>query len=100
MARKIGSGGALVTLIFIGILIYLYANHTTTAIVLTIIFVSLIGLMIATAKPGRCGICGNDLKKKSYQWELEVKKVTVCPNCNRELEKKRSRDAVKKYLDK
>lgn len=46
-----------------------------------------------------CELCGNTLKRKRYEAEVDGKRLTICPNCNRSLEAKRSREATRAVLE-
>lgn len=53
--------------------------------------VALLVLGVLFAKPGRCSICENVLKRTYYQWTIGGKKAYLCPYCNRRMEARQSR---------
>ena len=57
----------------------------------------------AMGKPSSCSLCGNKLKRAVYPWKVEqggkkVKQMYLCPDCNENFEKRRSKEAVEKYF--
>jgi hypothetical protein len=58
--------------------------------------VLLVLIAIACASPTSCQICGNELRRNKYRWKIDGKKLVICPNCNRQLESKKSREAIKR----
>lgn len=46
--------------------------------------------------PGKCGVCGVGLKKKSYTWKVDGKNQKLCPKCNSQMERKVSKEAFSK----
>ncbi len=83
--------------VLIGLLIVaaLWAEHWIAGLVGLVLMILILGWL---SPPTKCQVCGNPLRKTSYKWELEDKRVTVCPKCNTALERKRSREAIKRYL--
>lgn len=59
------------------------------------IFGVFVALAVVGAKAQRCYICGNLLKRSVYVWNLDGSRRRVCPHCNRTLETRNSRDAMK-----
>lgn len=60
--------------------------------------VVIIIVQLLARKPSHCDICGNDIKRSYHRWTVNGKKVVACPNCNRRLESKSSKDAVNRLL--
>ena len=52
--------------------------------------------MFGYASRTNCDVCGGRLKKKSYSWTIKGKLSKVCPNCNRNISARKSRDAVRR----
>jgi hypothetical protein len=62
-----------------------------------VISLVVVGLVVASIGQGRtCGICGDRIKRRYYSWKIEGKKMALCPNCNRGLERRKSRDALER----
>lgn len=80
-------------MIAIGGIIYLFQNLPALSIVLLVLLV--IGYFL-TKQPDNCQICNCTLKQKKYVWHINGQKKMICPNCNRELERKNSKRAVSK----
>lgn len=61
-----------------------------------IIFVVLLvlGGGAKAAKPKRCTFCGNVIRRTGYIWEIEGKKHILCPHCNTQMERRKSREAM------
>jgi len=57
----------------------------------------LLVLGAALAKPSRCTICGNAIKKKYHTWQIGGKKHHLCPHCNSSMERKQSKQAMSKF---
>ncbi len=56
-------------------------------------------LLMAANWQKDCQICGNPIKRDSYTWTMDDgQKKRVCPKCNQTLERRQSREAIKKYL--
>ena len=60
----------------------------------------LVGLLIGGAvwlfMPHACDLCGSQLKRSVYQWAIDGEKKKVCPNCNRGLERRKSKEALQR----
>lgn len=64
-------------------------------VVAIIVSIIIIG---AIFKPRRCSVCNTPFKRKYYTWKIDGKKQHLCPNCNRQMERKQSKIAFnKKY---
>ncbi len=95
MGKASDTASAIGCLLGLALIAVLWSQHWALGVGGIVLLVIVVGMF---AQPTECGICGNKLKKTSYKWELEGKKVRVCPSCNSALEKKRSREALKKHL--
>lgn len=42
-----------------------------------------------------CGLCGNEFMNKVYKYSDGQRKLKICANCNSELRKRTSKEAVK-----
>lgn len=62
-------------------------------------FVAAIATAVALTKPTHCGVCDATIKKTSYTWEVDGEETIVCPNCNRRLEQKKSKEAVERIVN-
>ena len=60
-----------------------------------IVLVIVIVLGSVFGKPRRCTVCGTPIKRTYYTWTIDGKKHKLCPNCNRNLERKVSREATR-----
>lgn len=97
MAKRKDEGLGCLLLILIGGIIYLWSQNTIWGIVALIIGLVLFFVAaIVVAIPKTCDVCNAALKRASYSWKLDGKNQRVCPNCNRSLERKTSRAALKK----
>lgn len=95
MARsKKGEAAGFLGLIIIGVITYLFMQNIWCGSI--VVVVGLV-LLVAIAMPRNCDICGNTLRRTSYTWAVDGKKRTVCPHCNQSLERKQSREAMKKF---
>jgi ribosome-binding protein aMBF1 (putative translation factor) len=56
----------------------------------------LIVVIALFCKAGRCDVCGLDIKKKYYTWEIDGRKQRLCPKCNAQMERGVSKEAFKK----
>ena len=59
--------------------------------------VVLIVLAALFSKPSSCTVCDTSIKRTYYKWRLDGKKHFLCPNCNRSMERKQSREAMKDF---
>ena len=55
----------------------------------------LIVIIALLCKQKKCDVCGLDIKRKFYTWEIDGKKQTLCPKCNSQMERKVSKQAFK-----
>lgn len=98
MARSKGNSAVgCITLIIIGGIVYLWSLSTAYGIM------ALVGglvLICAVNSPKSCQLCGNQIKRDSYNWEIEGKSKRVCPKCNQTLERQKSKQATDKLLKK
>jgi len=94
MSKK-GGGAGIIGLLILGGIIYGFVKYPVLGIIGVVVLVGLFILHALTSGPVDCEICGVELKKKSYEWNIDGKKKTVCPNCNRKMEKKASDDAFR-----
>jgi len=92
MARKSKAQGILISVV-IGIAgaIWLFQNYPVLTGAIVVIFI--VGAILSS-KSDHCDICDSELKRKVYTCEIEGETKEICPNCNRELEKKRSKEAI------
>lgn len=93
MARRrksssVGVGGILIILA-LGLII-------TRPLIGIVVLLGVIVIAALTAKPSRCEVCGNILKRSKHVWQLGEKKVSVCPHCNQRLAREKSRAAFKR----
>ncbi len=60
------------------------------------------GLFFYFASRGatKCELCGNELRRESYKWKIDGKNKQLCPKCNQTLEKRRSKEATDRVVDK
>jgi hypothetical protein len=78
-------------LIVIGGGIWLFQNHPWWAVILVIV----VGIgVFSTLKSSTCDLCSTLLKRNVYTWKIDGKKKRICPNCNRELERRKSKEAI------
>jgi len=94
MARRRSkrSDAALVgLLLIIGLPIWLFQNHPAVA---TIVVIIILAVLVLSAHSRTCEICGVQLKRVLYRWEIDGKRKVVCPNCNRTLERRQSDRAL------
>jgi len=83
-----------VVVVVIGCLVaYIWSLNTTWGIISLVVGSVLLG---STSTSKKCGICGNLLKKTMYEWKIEGKKKKVCPHCNSSLERRQSREAMRR----
>ncbi len=95
MARSRKADTALVFLaVVVGIPLWLIQNHPWLAVALLLLVV---GCAVAYSRSRSCGICGVALKRTVYRWEIDGSKASVCPNCNRTLEKRQSHRAMSAF---
>ncbi|MCK5563770.1 MAG: hypothetical protein KAJ07_00865 [Planctomycetes bacterium] len=62
------------------------------------IFIGIVILVIIVAlfsQGSSCYVCDLPIKKKSYRWDLDGKRRTLCPKCNSQMERKISKEAFK-----
>lgn len=98
MARsKGGSASGCFTLIIIGGVVYLWSLNPAYGIVALV--VGLV-LLFAACWPKSCHVCGNQIKRDSYTWQIEGKSKRVCPKCNQALERRKSKQATDKLFSK
>jgi hypothetical protein len=65
------------------------------AVVSIVIFV-IWAVVKALGGPSNCGVCGSTLKRARYEWTASDGTVTImCANCNRTMERKKSKAAMK-----
>jgi len=93
MGRK-KSGGGVGCLVAIGLTIWLFTTYPTFAWVGGGVMVVFGILMAIGSGPKSCQVCGSELKKTSYTWEIDGEKKVVCPSCNRRIQNKKSKDSV------
>ncbi|MBC6905263.1 hypothetical protein DWB84_07285 [Saccharophagus sp. K07] len=91
--RKKAETQGIIAIVIIGGAIWAFQNYPAISIIMIVILV--VGYF-ATKSPASCQLCNSALKRNSYIWQIEGQKKTVCPNCNRELERKNSKKAVSK----
>lgn len=46
--------------------------------------------------PGRCDVCGVQIKRRYYRWTIAGKKQKLCPKCNSQMERRVSKQAFKR----
>lgn len=98
MASRKSSGGC-GCLILIVITIGLFAEYPEYAW-LGIGAIGVFGIVaIFSSGPSSCELCGTELRKTKYVWTIKDKKKTVCPNCNRRLENRKSKEAIDSLFD-
>ena len=98
MAKKNDSAaGCSILIILIGVAYIWSKGGFWIAVPVIVLAVALIGI---AAKPRRCQICGNPIKKDSHTWEIEGKRKVVCPKCNQAIERRNSKAAVANLLGK
>ncbi len=64
-------------------------------IVAAVVILGILIVLAAIASPGTCSVCHVAIKKKSYIWKVNGEKMTLCPKCNSQMERKVSREAFK-----
>jgi hypothetical protein len=90
--RSSGAGcGALIGLALIVGSIALLKEHPVGAGVAVVV---VIALFVAACIPKKCDLCGNLIKKSSSTWQIKGQTKRVCPNCNRRLESRKSKEAI------
>lgn len=87
-----GSCILFVLFVFLTVLIFLCKSIPISIILIPIAIILLLGSTISGART--CGLCGNPIRKTSYREEVNGKLLTLCPNCNRRCESRRSKEAV------
>ena len=97
MGRKKSNEG-IGCLIVIGITAWLFMEHPTWAWIGVAVIIVLGIIMVLGSGPSSCQICGAQLKKTTYTWEIQGEKKTVCSTCNRRLQSKKSKQAVDDLL--
>lgn len=85
------------TLIVIGGVIYLWSINPAAGIAA---LVAGIVLLFASCWPKSCQICGNEIKRGAYTWQIEGKRKRVCPKCNQTMERRQSKQATDKLFGK
>jgi len=96
MAKKNDSAAGCLVLIIGGIGAFLWYSGMFWIAVGVVVFMSV--LLFIAARPKHCQICGNQIRKDSYRWEIEGKEKIVCPKCNQAIERKKSKVAVSSLL--
>jgi ribosome-binding protein aMBF1 (putative translation factor) len=63
---------------------------------------TILGIVLAavSSTPQKCELCGNPIKKANYTFTHEGKSMTICVNCNRRIESKKSKEAVDALFNK
>ncbi len=98
--RKAGAGEAIGCLVLISVIVWLFAEHPRWAWVgVGVIILVGVGYLFGGG-PASCQLCGGELKKTRYTWEIKGEKKTVCPTCNRRLQSKRSKKVVDELFEK
>lgn len=103
---KSGCGGCLVVLVLsvvaIGVGEAIAAGGSWGGLSYGVAAFGILVALILGAKlmpSGRCDLCGAQLKRAKYLWVgPDGKKKTICPNCNRGIEQRRSKEAVRRAL--
>jgi len=72
---------------------WLFQNYPEIALLLIFILVI---WFISNSRSSLCDLCDMELKRTVYTWNIHGKKKRICPNCNRQLERKKSKDAISK----
>lgn len=88
-------GCLVVVLAFLAIRAVSEPTMANWAWLLGVIALAVLAAFLGT--PTRCKICGNALKRVSFNWKLEGKKYMVCSHCNNRLEREQSRQAMKRF---
>ena len=92
--RKSGGAEGIGCLVVICVIVWLFSEYPTWAWV-GVGAVVLIGIVsLYGGGPESCEVCGAELKKTTYTWEISGEKKTVCPTCNRRLQSRKSKEAV------
>mgnify|MGYP001576777764 FL=1 len=100
MARKISDvEGIYYTLIVVGIIWFFKNFWLAIVAVFAILIIVVIIKSVYESYTSHCQICNAELKRKVYYCKINDKKVRICPNCNREIEKRVSKKAVSRLLD-
>lgn len=84
-------------LIVIAGVVYLWSINPAYGI--TALVVGLV-LIFAACWPKSCQVCGNQIKRDSYTWQIQGKSKRVCAKCNQVLEWRQSKQAVDKLFRK
>lgn len=58
-----------------------------------VIIIAIVALFIWANWPKYCNVCGTEIKRVSYVWNVEGKRQRMCPNCNRRMENRKSKNA-------
>lgn len=98
MARKASGAESLAFFLLGGpivVLVGIDQKNWTVAIVGAVLTVVFYGLLILFMPPSTCDLCSTSIKRVWYRWTVKGKKRRVCPNCNRKLERRASRDATR-----
>lgn len=51
-------------------------------------------------RPSRCDVCGGSIKRNYYSWTIDGQSRTVCPTCNRTMERRKSQAVLNGEPDK
>jgi hypothetical protein len=95
MARSKKADQALIMLlVVVGLPIWLFQNYPLVAFALLALAVA--GL-IAYVRSRNCELCGVQLKRAVYEWQIDGERKRLCPNCNRGLEKRQSARALTNF---
>lgn len=85
------------TLIVIGGVSYLWSLSPVVAIAALVV---VLVLVVVACWPKSCQVCGNQIKRYSYNWQIEGRSKRVCPKCNQALESRQSKQAMERLLNK
>jgi hypothetical protein len=53
--------------------------------------------LFGTMPKSNCDVCGAELKRNRYTYEINGAPATLCPNCNRAMERKTSKSKMKRF---
>jgi hypothetical protein len=81
----------LIFIIIVAIIIHLWSINPAYGIVVLIVGLF---LFLSAFRPKTCQICGSQIKRVYYKWEISGWKKRVCPKCNQELSRRKSKHAV------
>ena len=97
------SGGGLGCALIIGILLVVgfWQMNTMYGVIALIVWIVFAWITSGSGaeKEVQCEVCGNATRGTIYKWNLKGKETQVCSKCNQQLERRKSKLAVDKFLE-